>query len=99
MFMPPSAAPDSAAGRSAIQAFAGDVEYYLTLTPRQLPSRYLYDALGSALFEAICELPWYRITRAERYCSELQAAGRSSTHVRSRWFRTVVAPGRAAERS
>src|SRR4029079_12462941 len=44
----------------------GDVEYYLALTPRQLPSRYLYDALGSALFEAICELPWYRITNAER---------------------------------
>jgi len=45
--------------------FATDVEYYLALTPRQLPSRYLYDALGSALFEAICRLPWYRITRAE----------------------------------
>src|SRR5207253_2111246 len=25
-----------------------------------------YDALGSSLFEAICRLPWYRITRAER---------------------------------
>jgi dimethylhistidine N-methyltransferase len=45
--------------------FAGDVEYYLALKPRQLPSRYLYDPLGSALFNAICELPWYRITRAE----------------------------------
>ena len=45
--------------------FAEDVRYYLALTPRQLPSRYLYDALGSALFEAICELPWYGITRAE----------------------------------
>lgn len=44
---------------------ANDIRYYLTLTPRQLPSRYLYDALGSALFEAICELPWYGITRAE----------------------------------
>jgi dimethylhistidine N-methyltransferase len=33
--------------------------------PRQLPSRYLYDELGSALFEAICRLPWYRITRTE----------------------------------
>jgi L-histidine N-alpha-methyltransferase len=42
------------------------VQYYLTETPRQLPSRYFYDALGSALFEAICQLPWYRITRAER---------------------------------
>jgi len=45
--------------------FASDVRYYLSLTPRQLPSRYLYDALGSALFEAICRLPWYGITRAE----------------------------------
>ncbi len=25
----------------------------------------MYDALGSALFDAICELPWYPITRAE----------------------------------
>jgi L-histidine Nalpha-methyltransferase len=46
--------------------FAEDVAYYLTQAPRQLPSRYIYDALGSALFDAICELPWYRITRAEQ---------------------------------
>jgi dimethylhistidine N-methyltransferase len=44
---------------------ASDVRHYLQLTPRQLPSVYLYDALGSALFDAICELPWYGITRAE----------------------------------
>jgi L-histidine Nalpha-methyltransferase len=74
MFMRPSAAFDSAADRAAIQTFAGDVEYYLTLSPRQLPSRYFYDALGTALFEAICELPWYRITRAER--SLLASRGR-----------------------
>jgi L-histidine N-alpha-methyltransferase len=47
------------------EQFADDVRYYLTQTPRQLRSRYLYDALGSALFDAICELPWYRVTRAE----------------------------------
>src|SRR6266850_711645 len=46
-------------------AFATDVGYYLSQDPRQLPSRYLYDALGSCLFEAICRLPWYPITRAE----------------------------------
>ena len=40
------------------------VGHYLRLSPRQLPSRFLYDALGSALFDAICHLPWYRITRA-----------------------------------
>jgi L-histidine N-alpha-methyltransferase len=45
--------------------FAADVQYYLTLEPRQLPSRYFYDDLGSALFDAICALPWYGITRAE----------------------------------
>jgi L-histidine Nalpha-methyltransferase len=41
------------------------VRYYLSQSPRQLPSRYLYDALGSALFDAICQLPWYGLTRAE----------------------------------
>jgi L-histidine Nalpha-methyltransferase len=46
-------------------AFAADVREALRRTPRQLPSRYFYDELGSALFEAICRLPWYRITRAE----------------------------------
>ncbi|HVQ35693.1 MAG TPA: L-histidine N(alpha)-methyltransferase [Candidatus Bathyarchaeia archaeon] len=44
---------------------AREVRFYLEQTPRQLPSRLLYDALGSALFDAICHLPWYRITRAE----------------------------------
>jgi dimethylhistidine N-methyltransferase len=54
------------AARTAAAQFAADVHYYLSQDPRQLPSQYLYDALGSALFEAICELPWYRITRAEQ---------------------------------
>src|SRR5712691_10731165 len=45
--------------------FADDVRAFLTLQPRQLPSHYLYDELGSALFEAICRLPWYPLTRAE----------------------------------
>jgi L-histidine Nalpha-methyltransferase len=49
----------------ATAQFAAHVQYYLTQSPRQLPSRYLYDPLGSALFEAICRLPWYRITRTE----------------------------------
>jgi dimethylhistidine N-methyltransferase len=53
--------------------FADDVAYYLRLDPKQLPSRYFYDALGSALFEAICELPWYSITRAERRLLEVRA--------------------------
>jgi dimethylhistidine N-methyltransferase len=55
--MPPSAA--------ATDVFAAEVSEYLQRRPRQLPSKYFYDALGSSLFEAICQLPWYRITRAE----------------------------------
>ena len=51
--------------RTSVEQFAADVRYYLSLTPRQLPSRYFYDDLGSALFESICRLPWYTITRAE----------------------------------
>ena len=47
------------------EQFAADVRYYLLLEPRQLPSHYLYDDLGSALFEAICRLPWYGLTRGE----------------------------------
>src|SRR5215203_3734591 len=54
--------------------FAADVARDLTLTPKQLQSKYLYDALGSSLFEAICRLPWYRITRAEQRLLEQHAA-------------------------
>jgi L-histidine Nalpha-methyltransferase len=54
-------APDTAAR----DAFARDVRDGLAQAPKQLPSRYFYDALGSRLFEAICRLPWYGITRAE----------------------------------
>ena len=53
--------------------FAADVRRDLALTPKQLQSKYLYDQLGSSLFEAICRLPWYRITRAERRLLEQHA--------------------------
>src|SRR2546421_2090419 len=53
--------------------FAADVRRDLALAPKQLQSKYLYDALGSSLFEAICRLPWYRITRAERRLLEQRA--------------------------
>jgi L-histidine Nalpha-methyltransferase len=47
-------------------ALAKEIAEMLTRTPRQLPSHALYDPLGSSLFEAICHLPWYRISRVER---------------------------------
>ncbi len=49
----------------SVRHLAADVKRDLALEPRQLQSKYLYNGLGSALFEAICLLPWYRITRAE----------------------------------
>ena len=52
-------------GARGASRFAADVRDSLTRVPRQLSSRYFYDPLGSALFDAICQLPWYRITRAE----------------------------------
>lgn len=48
-----------------LASFAQDVRDGLSRTQKQLPPKYFYDDLGSALFDAICQLPWYRITRAE----------------------------------
>jgi len=66
---PSSTACTGAGGRPDVhddsRDFAKAAAFYLQLRPRQLPSRFLYDALGSALFDAICHLPWYGITRAE----------------------------------
>lgn len=62
-----------------VAAFARGIRESLAGSPRRLSSRYLYDTLGSALFEAICALPWYRLTRAEsalleRHGAEILAA-------------------------
>lgn len=37
----------------------------LSRPDRRIPCKYLYDAAGSALFERICELPEYYLTRTE----------------------------------
>lgn len=64
--MTPTAAQAAAPALDAAAAtFAADVLRALAQQPRQLPSRYFYDALGSALFDAICRLPGYGLTRAE----------------------------------
>ncbi len=47
------------------ETFAADVAAGLSRTPRAVSPRWLYDAVGSVLFDAICRLPWYPITRAE----------------------------------
>ena len=45
--------------------FAEDVRAGLTKPQKELPSKYLYDDVGSALFEVICVLPEYGLTRAD----------------------------------
>jgi len=60
-----------------VSEFASDVRASLTKPgQRELPSKYLYDEVGSALFEAICVLPEYGLTRAdarllEKYAGEI----------------------------
>jgi L-histidine Nalpha-methyltransferase len=70
--------------------FAADVRESLSREPRQLPSRYFYDPLGSALFDAICHLPWYRITRAE---SRLLASHGAELHQRLAPLASIVELG------
>ena len=40
---------------------------------KELPSKYLYDSVGSALFEVICALPEYGLTRTEEHLLQLHA--------------------------
>jgi L-histidine Nalpha-methyltransferase len=47
------------------QTDGSDVVSGLTQTPKSLPPRYFYDDRGSELFEQICELPEYYLTRTE----------------------------------
>ncbi|HWS98794.1 MAG TPA: L-histidine N(alpha)-methyltransferase [Pyrinomonadaceae bacterium] len=49
----------------ARQRFASDVRAGLSSRPKHLYPKYFYDELGSQLFEAICLLPEYYLTRAE----------------------------------
>lgn len=52
-------------GVEAPDAFARAVRAGLLDRPRTLPCRYFYDDEGSRLFEAICDLPEYYLTRTE----------------------------------
>ena len=56
-----------------------DVLAGLARSPKRLPSKYLYDARGSQLFEHICELPEYYLTRAELALMETHVAQIAAT--------------------
>ncbi|MFN2576540.1 MAG: L-histidine N(alpha)-methyltransferase [Pyrinomonadaceae bacterium] len=59
--------------------FSQDIREGLASSPKHLFPKYLYDELGSRLFEAICEVDEYYLTRAEdeilkTHCAEIVAA-------------------------
>jgi L-histidine N-alpha-methyltransferase len=56
-----------------LAAFGRDVRAGLTRSPKSLSCAYFYDEAGSLLFEQICELPEYYLTRAERAILEAHA--------------------------
>jgi L-histidine N-alpha-methyltransferase len=70
-----------------VSEFAADVRAGLTKPgQRELPSKYLYDEVGSALFEAISVLPEYGLTRADtrllkEYAEEIVGRLPSPLHV------------------
>jgi L-histidine N-alpha-methyltransferase len=63
----------SSDGRSAILAMAREVRAGLSRPPRSISPKYFYDAEGSRLFDAICDLPEYYVTRSERALLEEHA--------------------------
>jgi dimethylhistidine N-methyltransferase len=65
--------------RDPLTGFAEDVRKGLSAHPKRFLPKYFYDELGSQLFDAICLLPEYYLTRAEneilqRYADEIVAA-------------------------
>jgi dimethylhistidine N-methyltransferase len=60
--------------RASNTEFLRDVVRGLSQSPRSLPCKYFYDERGSALFDAICELPEYYPTRTERAILQRHAA-------------------------
>jgi L-histidine Nalpha-methyltransferase len=49
----------------AVESFRDAVLAGLSARRKSIPCRFFYDDLGSALFEAICDLPEYYLTRTE----------------------------------
>lgn len=65
--------------RDPLAGLAEDVRKGLAIQPKRFLPKYFYDELGSQLFEAICLLPEYYLTRAEneilgRYAGEIAAS-------------------------
>jgi L-histidine Nalpha-methyltransferase len=51
--------------RAPVASFRADVLAGLSRRPKELPCKYFYDERGSLLFDQICQLPEYYLTRTE----------------------------------
>ena len=49
-----------------LASFAHEVRQGLSAARKYIPCRFFYDETGSAIFEEICDLPEYYLTRSER---------------------------------
>lgn len=82
-------------------SFLRDVLVGLSAKPKRLSPKYLYDREGAALFEVICELPEYYVTRTELSILAARAgdiaARICSARARSRSARAPAAPCRVVE--
>ena len=85
MFSGVRLARDLADTTGAEASFADDVKAGLAKPQKQIPPKYFYDAEGSRLFEAICELAEYYPTRTETALLRRSAAD----------IAKVIAPGAA----
>ncbi|MBX0332009.1 L-histidine N(alpha)-methyltransferase [Pontibacter sp. HSC-14F20] len=70
-------------------AFAKDVADGLSQNPKQLSSRYFYDAKGSRLFQDIMALPEYYLTRAEYSLMQQHRSAMVSTFAAGGFFHLV----------
>jgi uncharacterized SAM-dependent methyltransferase len=57
-----------------LESFASNIRKGLSFQPKRLSPAYLYDAEGSLLFEEICKLDEYYLTRAETEILERQSS-------------------------
>ena len=64
---------DLTSSAPALDGFAEDVRTGLSATPKRLSCRFFYDVYGSKIFEEICALPEYYLTRAEQEILEANA--------------------------
>jgi L-histidine Nalpha-methyltransferase len=87
-----SCGASSARGASSAGGFLRDAILGLRSAPKRISPKYFYDSEGSLLFDAICELPEYYVTRTELSILDARAGDIASRLAAGALCR-VVEPG------